>query len=262
MWGVTGTNTTTRSFVSSLSLPEQSLTLTTSRTSLPASPTTRVDVLRQVRTWADEKDERFVFWLTGLAGTGKSTMARTIAREYYDKKRLRASFFFSRGGGDVSHARKFFTSIAIQLADKSSSLKLYICGAIGKHSDIGYQTLRDQWHQLILEPLSKLDSNFSDQPLLIVVDALDECDDENDIRAILQLFTEARSLRNVQLRVIMTSRPEIPIRHGFYQIQDAEHHDFILHNISPSIIDHDISIVVVWISPLSIDRWRTAYIGS
>jgi hypothetical protein len=40
----------------------------------------------------------------------------------------------------------------------------------------------------------------------------------------------------------MTSRPEIPIRHGFYQIPEAEHQNFILHNISPVIVDHDISI--------------------
>ncbi|KAF1807925.1 hypothetical protein P152DRAFT_425833, partial [Eremomyces bilateralis CBS 781.70] len=46
----------------------------------------------------------------------------------------------------------------------------------------------------------------------------------------------------VRLRVFLTSRPEIPIRHGFYQISDTERRDFVLHNISPSIVDHDISI--------------------
>ena len=110
---------------------------------------------------------------------------------------------FSPGVVEMSHAGKLFTSIAVQLAGKSPSLERYICGAIAEHSDIGSQALRDQWHQLILELLSKLDSDFSHQPLIIVVDALDECDDENDIRAILELFTEVRSLRKVQLRVFM-----------------------------------------------------------
>jgi len=177
-----------------------------------------------------------------LAGTGKSTIARTIAREYYEQGHLGASFFFSRGGGDAGHAGKFFTSIAVQLADKSPSLKHHICEAIAKHSDIASQSLRDQWHQLILRPLSNLDDTFSQPSLIIIVDALDECDDENDIRAIVQLFAEARSLRSIRLRIFMTSRPEIPIRNGFYQIPDAEHQDFVLHDISPSIIDHDISI--------------------
>ena len=43
-------------------------------------PDTRVDLLREIYTWADGKDERFIFWLNGLAGTGKSTIARTVAR--------------------------------------------------------------------------------------------------------------------------------------------------------------------------------------
>jgi hypothetical protein len=42
--------------------------------------------------------------------------------------------------------------------------------------------------------------------------------------------------------VFLTSRPEIPIRHGFCQIPDEEHQKFVLHNISPSIVDHDIHI--------------------
>ena len=192
--------------------------------------------------WADGHDERCIFWLNGMAGTGKSTIARTVARKYHDQKRLGASFFFSRGGGDVSHAGKFFTSIAAQLANKSSSLKRYLCEAIAEHSDIASQTLRDQWHQLVLRPLSKLEADLLPLPLILVIDALDECEGEDDIRGILQLLADARTLRTVRMRIFMTSRPEIPIRHGFYQIPETEHQDFVLHNIPPSIIDHDITI--------------------
>jgi cytidylate kinase len=93
--------------------------------------------------WVDEGDEKRIFWLNGMAGTGKSTIARTIARKYHDENYLGASFFFSRGGGDVSHAGKFFTSIAVQLASKSSSLKRSICEAIIEHSDIASKALQD-----------------------------------------------------------------------------------------------------------------------
>jgi hypothetical protein len=192
--------------------------------------------------WADGEDERCIFWLSGLAGTGKSTIARTIAREYYERGRLGASFFFSRGGGDASHAGKFFTSIAVHLASRSPSIKRYICEAIAERSDIPSQSLRDQWHQLVLRPLSKLNGSSFQCSLVLVVDALDECEGENDIRIIVQLLAEVRSLRNVRLRVFTTSRPEIPIRHGFNQIPGAGHQDFVLHNISPATIDHDISI--------------------
>jgi hypothetical protein len=54
-----------------------------------------------------------IFWLNGLAGIGKSTITRTIARRYFKEERLGASFFFSRGGGDVSHTGKFFITIAM-----------------------------------------------------------------------------------------------------------------------------------------------------
>jgi hypothetical protein len=77
---------------------------------------------------------------------------------------------------------------------------------------------------------------------LLVVDALDECESYKDIQAIVRLLAEARSLERVLLRILLTSRPEIPVRYGFYQIRDAEHQDFVLHDISPEDINKDISI--------------------
>lgn len=203
-------------------------------------PGTRVDILQEIYDWADRQDEHFIFWLNGLAGTGKSTIARTVARRFFDQDRLGASFFFSKGGGDVGHARKFFTTIAFQLAKKSSSLHRYICDAVTDHSDVANQSLQDQWRQLIFRPLSKFDDS-SCPSCILVVDALDECDDENNIRVILHLLAEARSLKMVQLRIFITSRPEIPIRYGVYELPKAEHQDFILHNIAPVIVNQDIS---------------------
>ncbi|KIN00703.1 hypothetical protein OIDMADRAFT_125193, partial [Oidiodendron maius Zn] len=86
---------------------------------------TRVDLMQEIYNWADGQDKQCIFWLSGLAGTGKSTIARTIALRYSEQKRLGTSFFFSRGGGDVSHAGKFFTSIAVQLACNVPSLRQY-----------------------------------------------------------------------------------------------------------------------------------------
>lgn len=47
---------------------------------------TRIDVLRQIKAWADGEDERHIFWLSGFAGTGKSTIARTVARTWSEGK--------------------------------------------------------------------------------------------------------------------------------------------------------------------------------
>lgn len=205
-------------------------------------PDTRVDLLQEIYEWADKEDERCIFWLNGLAGTGKSTIAQTIAERYYKEERLGASFFFSRGGGDVSHAIKFFTSIAVQLAINIPSLRQYICDAIFKRKDIASQSFRDQWNQLILFPLSKLGSDLSLPSYMLVIDALDECDKDEHIRMILQLFAEVRTLKTARLRILLTSRPEIPIRHSFYQMPNVEHQDFILHNVQPPTVEHDISL--------------------
>ena len=70
------------------------------------------------------------------------TIARTIARKYSEQKRLGASFFFSTGGGDRSHTGKFFTTIAVQLANVSSTLKDSIYEAVAEHNDIANQALR------------------------------------------------------------------------------------------------------------------------
>jgi hypothetical protein len=95
---------------------------------------------------------------------------------------------------------------------------------------------------MVLTPLSKLRSNGHHTTYALVVDALDECDDNRNIGIILRLFADTQSLKLAQLRVFLTSRPEIPIRYGFSRMSDSEHKDVILHNISRSIIDHDISV--------------------
>ncbi|KAN0089845.1 WD40-repeat-containing domain protein [Hyaloscypha variabilis] len=205
---------------------------------------TRSDLLSKIYDWIDRPDEASIFWLNGFAGTGKSTIARTVARKYDKERRLGASFFFVKGGGDVGGASKLFATIATQLARRVPNLRPHICDAVVKHKDICNQSLRDQWARLVLEPLSKLktDGHEGQSFYVLVIDALDECSEENNLRIIPQLLAEARSLKNMRLRIFLTSRPEVPIRHGFLQILGTEHQDFILHSISPPIIDQDIRI--------------------
>jgi hypothetical protein len=177
-----------------------------------------------------------------MAGTGKSTIAHTVARAYFEQGRLAASFFFSRGGGNVGNASKFVATIAVQLAMHILPVQRHIRDVLAERSIITSQSLADQWRQLVLGPLLKLDGSDTYQSYIVVLDALDECEGENDVQIILRLLTEVRSLKKVRLRVLITSRPEVLIRYGFCQIPDAEHCDFILHDIEATIVDHDISI--------------------
>ncbi|SLM34113.1 hypothetical protein LPUS_02796 [Lasallia pustulata] len=130
-----------------------------------------------------------------------------------------------------------FQGAAEMLVMLASSLQL-----LRKNADIATQSLGDQWRQLVLRPLSKLSGDSYPSSYILVIGALDECDNDDYIRIILKLLAEAQTFQTIRLRVLLISRPEIPIRHGFYQIPEAEHQSFVLNHISPSIIDHDITI--------------------
>jgi len=200
---------------------------------------TRVELRKEIMDWCEDPDSKCIFWLNGMAGTGKSTISRTIARELAEKKRLAASFFFTRGKKDISHSRMFFTTIAAQLANSLPVLRASISDAIDNNADIFQQGLREQWNQLILNPLKSAPTQSIQ--LVIVIDALDECDSMQDIQLILQLLAEAKDLETVRVKIFLTSRPEIPIFDGFRQLSGEAYQDFILHSIPLDTVNEDIS---------------------
>ncbi|OBT38470.1 hypothetical protein VE00_11134 [Pseudogymnoascus sp. WSF 3629] len=142
-------------------------------------PGTRVELLKEITTWGNTSNGPCIFWLSGMAGTGKSTIARTIARHFADEQRLGASFFFSRGQGDLGHAEKFFTTIASQIAHTMPTLKRHICEAVAEDHRVGSQGLREQWEKLVFRLLSKMENTLLQRlPIILVIDALDECEGE------------------------------------------------------------------------------------
>ena len=183
-----------------------------------------------------------------MAGTGKSTISRTVAYNWANQKQLGGSFFFSRGQDDLSGINKFFTTLATQLANAAPALKPLVRKAIVDNPDIFQRSQGEQWKVLILQPLLHLGRESPPpQPIILVIDALDECEDEEDERLVLRLFSQARDLnaQAVRLRIFITSRPETPIRLGFRNdIPESDHQDFILHQISQSTIQHDIMVFV------------------
>jgi archaellum biogenesis ATPase FlaH len=190
--------------------------------------------------WADGLHDKCIFWLNGMAGTGKSTISRTVAQMFQENKRLGASFSFSAVQGDLMPTAKFFGTLAFQLAKVSADLRTKICHAVANNDHIGQQQMQDQWTKLIFQPLSDLKPESRSIPLVIVIDALDECKDENGIIHILDLLKGAKDLSNVRLRILITSRPEGHICNGFGDTTVYDHLD--LHKVPSDTIMHDMSV--------------------
>ncbi|KAH6883823.1 hypothetical protein B0T10DRAFT_445692, partial [Thelonectria olida] len=202
-------------------------------------PNTRVELLNDISQWISDPSSKTIFWLNGMAGTGKSTISRTTARSRSELGDLGASFFFKRGETDRANLIKFFPTLARQLATRVPGLAIHIKDVIDADSGIHGKAVREQFDKLILKPLSSIpQTSRNASSLVIVVDALDECEQDADVRLLINLFSSAQSKLH-WLRIFVTSRPELPIRLGFSAIKGT-YQDLILHMIPAPIIEHDI----------------------
>ncbi|KAL3248947.1 hypothetical protein ABHI18_011837 [Aspergillus niger] len=203
-------------------------------------PGTRKELLLDIRDWAVSDQGKCIFWLNGLAGTGKSTISRTVAKDLQERGLLGASFFFKRGEGDRGNAARFFPTIIQQLFTRIPELRAAIRQAIRDNPRISTKPLKEQFEELIHRPLHSLNqSSLQSSRLVVVVDALDECDHDGDIKVILQLLPRVQEVNSLCLRFFITSRPELPLRLGFNAI---DHRDLILHEVPKPIIERDISM--------------------
>ena len=134
-----------------------------------------------------ESSESQIYALDGLAGIGKSTVARTVAREMHRRGLLGASFFFSRSEDERKSAKLFFGTIAFQLSQYSQEIALRIGEAVEDDSDASSKQLQDQLRNLIIQPLQSCE-NTSKSIILIVIDALDECDEQDAERLLSHLL--------------------------------------------------------------------------
>lgn len=209
---------------------------------------TRVDLLDKLDQWADNPNGKCIFWLQGGAGTGKSTISRTIAHKFADSERhgarLGASFFFKRGESDRGSASRFFSTIIGQLVVKLPDLAGLVAKGIRADPFISTKALGEKFDKLIYQPLQKVTiTPRGYSTLIVVVDALDECDNERDMRTIIDLWSRLPHITTIKLRLFLTSRPDIPILREFKRISTDVYQDMVLQDIVPhATIHHDITL--------------------
>ena len=183
-----------------------------------------------------EQDQR-IFWLNGLAGTGKSTIAQTFAETTFADGKLGASFFCSRDFEDRSNLQIIFPTLAFQLAYQYPGFRQELLQVLKTRPDVGQESLCSQMEKLIVGPLKA-----AGVPTLIIIDALDECKDEEPASAILSILScYVNEIPDVKF--FITGRPEARIRSGFrleslVPITEV----FKLHEVKPEAVDSDIKL--------------------
>lgn len=120
---------------------------------------TRVEILSSVASWIEDPQGHCIFWLRGLAGTGKSTISRTVAREFSKKSISVTSFFFKKGEGDRARTAHLFATIAHQLVHALPDAAPFIRRAVEDNPNISDKVLSYQFQELILKPLAQMKSN-------------------------------------------------------------------------------------------------------
>lgn len=203
-------------------------------------PDTRVDLMRQIDEWAHNPIGECIFWLKGKAGTGKSTISRTVARRFDENGQLGASFFFMRGPGERGKARLLFTTIAHQLTYSIPEVVPSLEEGIRSDFDVLGQSFQQQFEKFILQPLATVTTDS--RTVVIIIDALDECEQDQHIPNILRLLARAAEAKKVCLRFFLTSRPEARIRREFESIPKEQHRDVDLDDFLNT--EHDISTYV------------------
>jgi hypothetical protein len=207
---------------------------------------TRVDVLADIEKWMADSSGKPVYWLTGVAGTGKTTIAQSVAimADAKERRCLFGSFFFSRtGAADRRSAAAVIPTLVYQLALKNGLFCSRLCDAIGSEPDIFRKRAEVQAKALLSDTCAHIPSRLP-YPLVVVIDALDECDKQrgNEGSTLISVLLGALQSLPFLVKIFITSRPDASIENMFARADFQEKSEGLaLHrDIEDSIVHGDI----------------------
>lgn len=219
---------------------------------------TRVELLKQLQNWITaacmNKDLlhtnglESVWWISGLAGTGKTTIAYSIALWAHQHDLLGGSFFCSRFDPECSNPTLVFLTIARQLCSFHEPFKMQVMAALEKNPTVVNSGAARQFEELIVGPLEVLKALGKPfPPCVLVFDALDECQNETSegmattstiMTVVAKFITRVES----SLTFVFTSRPEPTITPLFNRERLGTD---TLHGATTSVVLHMIELKLV-----------------
>jgi len=209
-------------------------------------PETRVKVLEDLEAWALNGDSSKVYWMVGMAGIGKSTIAHTLCEILEAKNMLGGNFFCSRASDKTSNARLIIPVIAHSLARASPSIALEVIKAIKNDpylAEMSYHNVNEQFKQLIYNPIRTTTSNMATASHMakahkvVVIDAVDECVNLEVVSSFIKLVLKSTS--DIPLKIFIASRDEYRICNAF-ESSDSDREYFYLHDIEKDVVQNDI----------------------
>ncbi|CAE7087380.1 unnamed protein product [Rhizoctonia solani] len=211
---------------------------------------TRVNVLTDTWTWIRQPSGAKIYWMNGMAGTGKTTIAYTICAQLEEWMQLGASFFCARTLPKCRDVRRVIPTIAYQLARFSYPFQFHLCQMLGSDPDVSTRDSATQFRKLVRQPLMEVKDTLP-SCLVVVIDALDELDDPSGTRNLLKVLFE--NAADLPIKFYLTSRPD----HGLYDtimLKDSRTRDILhLHEIEDSFVKADIETYLrAELGPLSL----------
>ncbi|KAJ7834481.1 hypothetical protein B0H14DRAFT_2363824 [Mycena olivaceomarginata] len=195
-------------------------------------PETREEILEELFQWCSTRDAPNILWLHGPAGAGKSAIAQSLCERLESEKRLDASFFFKRGDALRGNGNRLFPTIAYHLALHLPEINDPISRVVRRNPAIVEKSLSIQLKNLIMGPCEAILSGRT-QPIIIIIDGLNECEGEQIQQALLCTIGDATH-EDIPLRFLITSRPEANIQETFGGPLESVHRPF---NINQSFDD-------------------------
>ncbi|CAE7051038.1 unnamed protein product [Rhizoctonia solani] len=198
---------------------------------------TREAIHQELQKWTTNPETEMIYWMNGMAGTGKTTIAYSYCEWLESTNRLGASFFCSRISSTCRSLSQIVPTVAYQLAHFSPAFRSRLCGTLNDDPVAGKLNVGQQFEKLLYQPLLAVKNAMPDD-VVIVIDALDECDDNYSVRLLLDVLL--KFAEHLPLKFFVASRPEPVIRDRMMSQGGSSRHIVYLHDIEQSIVEEDI----------------------